>query len=199
MKIKALLIFPCLLAAHLSYGQLTDTSTDIYTPDYGGPFSIGVSIGGGGLLNIPVRYFFSEKTSLEFSPGFRPVVIFYENGKIDWFGNVSLIGGLTVNFSKIYIPAKNNIRMNGIFLKGGGSIGSEINELIFGAGWSYERFKSFNPNRSFNIELGIGMIRMRDMDYGEPGENVHFANDEEFVFQPAIMWRFAWHFFFPKE
>lgn len=146
------------------------------------------------MLNIPLRLFLTEKLPLEFSPGLRPVI--NVDGKI--FLNVALIGGATFYFTKDYIPAKDRVRMNGLFIKGGGSVGSDYNELIFGAGWSYEHFRRFSKSKTFNLELGLGFVRIHNLDYLEIN-GVNIDDEDEFFYEPAIFWRVAWHFFLPKK
>jgi len=164
---------------------------------FGGLFSIGVSVGGGGLVNIPLRIFPTEKFAFELTPGLKPAIDL-NNDKV--YLNIALVGGLTYYFTKDYIQYKNKVRMNGLFIKGGGSFGGRYNEILFGAGWTYERFKVVNQNRSFNIELGFGMIRLKDMDYYlyESGSSLYEGTAEEFFWQPALFWRIAWHFFVVK-
>ena len=195
LKFKFLVLIPCLLAGIVTFGQPVSGQPDINTAGYGGPFSIGVSIGGGGLVNLPIRAFLKENIALEFSPGLRPVV---SDNFENFYMNIALIGGLTINFNKEYIASKDRVRMNGLFIKGGGSLGSHYNELIFGAGWSYERFKAIFPTRSFNLELGIGLIRLHDLDTFE-FEGFYIEGGEDYTYTPAIFWRVAWHFFFPKK
>jgi len=139
-----------------------NNNIEVSTSDFGGLFSIGVSVGGGGLVNIPLRIFPTEKFAFEFTPGLRPVINL-NSGKTCL--NIALMGGLTFYFTKDYIAYKNKVRMNGLFIKGGGSLGGKYNEIIFGAGWLYERFKVVNPYRSFNFELGFGVIRLIDKEY----------------------------------
>jgi hypothetical protein len=191
MKFKILLIFSCLLVGILTFGQPVKGDSEVNSSIYGGPFSIGVSIGAGGLLNIPMRVFITEKVPLEFSPGLRPIVT---SDFSEFYMNISLIGGITVNFSKDYIASKDRVRMNGLFIKGGGSTGSHYNELIFGAGWSYERFKAINKKRSLNFELGFGLTRLHDKDvFGIDGIYTH--GGEEYTYSPVIFWRIAWNLF----
>lgn len=171
---------------------------EVNTSDFGGLFSIGVSVGGGGLVNIPLRIFPTEKFAFEFTPGLRPIINL-NSGKT--YLNIALMGGLTYYFTKDYIQYKNKVRMNGLFIKGGGSLGGKYNEIIFGAGWSYERFKVINPNRSFNFELGFGVIRSKekinyDLEYGYIINPIE--GGQEINWQPALFWRIAWHFFVMK-
>jgi len=170
---------------------------ELNTSDFGGLFSIGVSVGGGGLVNIPFRIFPAENFAFELTPGLKPVIDL-NNDKV--YLNIALVGGLTYYFTKDYIQYKNKVRMNGLFIKGGGSIGGRYNEILFGAGWSHEKFKVVNPNRSFNFELGFGIIRLKDTDYYlyEIGSSMYEGTAEEFFWQPALFWRIAWHFFVVK-
>ncbi len=175
----------------ISGQPVTDTS-EIICSKYGGPLSIGVSVGTGGLVNIPVRLFITEKIPIELSPGLRPLIT---NDLNKLYMNVALIGGITFYFTKDYKLPLDRVRMNGLFIKGGGSIGTPFNELIFGAGWSSEMFKRTDKKTSINFELGLGLIRRHQKDVdGQDG--THLWAEKEPTYYPTVFWRIAWHLFF---
>lgn len=191
MHSKILLILCCIVPCLLTLGQATIDTSEIKSSTYGGPMSIGVSIGTGGLVNIPCRLFITEKIPVEFSPGLRPVIADDLN---KFYMNVALIGGMTFYFIKDYKPSLDRVRMNGLFIKGGGSVGTPFNELIFGAGYSSERFKRVDKKTSVNFELGLGFIRRHQKDVdGQDG--THLFSEKEPAYYPTIFWRIAWHIF----
>ncbi len=114
--------------------------------DFGGKFSLGPALGGGGIIGFPLRYYATQKTIFELGP--------YVRLMSDSFGDSIMVsGGIVYYFSKKYIGHKQKCKSNGIFLKGGASFGDPPT-IFFTAGWAHESFRLKNPRISFNMELG---------------------------------------------
>jgi hypothetical protein len=168
--------------------------------DYGGDISIGVCLGGGGLVGSPFRFFPNENVALELGLFLRPVFI-VENGNFDIDGiNIAVIGGPILYFNKRYNEYKQRVQLNGMFLKAGFSSGSRINETIIAIGWAYERFKKGAKHNSVSFELGLGISMQKDKDF-VPISTYYFSQDESLAksTMPMIYWKLAWNFFSSKK
>jgi len=165
------------------YSSSQDTTT------YGSKFSIGVDIGGGGIVGIPLRVFFTETIVLELGPHLRPVYSFDD----DYFGfNFAAVGGPIFYFRKHTSKMIIKRKMHGVFMKAGYSTGSRLNEILTGAGWSYEKYNLRNSNRSFSLELGIGLAFNTDKTEAATG-----TSDGKST-QPILWFKVAWNFFLGK-
>ena len=74
----------------------------VNTSDYGGIFSTGCSIGGGGLVGIPLRFYLTQKFAIEITAGVRPILSL-SNSTIN-LESISFFytGGLDLYFTKKY-------------------------------------------------------------------------------------------------
>jgi len=167
-------------------------SDNVNTSDYGGTVSLGIDIGGGGLIGIPVRIYLDEKVPLELGVHLRPVLT------NDYAGvNIFYSGGFDFYFSKKYIQHKNKVRMNGMFLKGGFSNGERYNETLVSIGWAHERFKV--KNKSFTFELGLGLCKTRDKEYVPIRNEYYYDSTDGTSISPMIFWKIGWNFFLGKK
>jgi hypothetical protein len=152
--------------------------------DFGGQFSGGIAIGGGGIIGIPMRLYPHPQVAFEFGPYLRPFLILGGPTGI----NGMAAGGFVFYFSK-YVNARGKCRTNGMFLKGGYSWGF-VSDYFAAIGWSYEGFRV--ANRSFGAELGLGY-----MGYNRKQLESKFSPDEEVVgpLPVLIYWKFSWTWF----
>lgn len=158
--------------------------------DYGTKFSMGIDIGNGGLIGMPMKVFIIETFAFEFGPHLRPVL------DVDEFGlNIAFIGGPIFYFGKKARGNKRKIKMNGIFIKAGYSTGSLVKSTMVGLGWSMENFKFGNNRRSFNLELGLG----NNFQTWSPSSNSYSSTDAGKNSQFMIWWKVGWNFFIGKK
>ncbi len=123
---------------------------------FGGVFSIGWSIGGGGLFGVPLRFRLGQQTVFETGFLYRPFL--KSNPSENKFkGGMMVVGSINLGMKKKYNPVKRKVVSNGVFFRGGTGI-SKYKESLFGFGWARERFKPYNKNASFVSELGPGLL-----------------------------------------
>ncbi len=151
IKVVLFSVVLCIAPFAVASAQEAKPSSD----DFGGKFSLGPAIGGGGIVGFPLRYYVTQKAILELGPYFR-------SRYADGFGrSVMVAGGFVYYFSKNYIDYKQKYQSNGIFIKGGYSFGA-FSDYFVAAGWARESFRLKNQRRSFNIELGGGYLGSSD-------------------------------------
>lgn len=154
--------------------------------EYGGKFSSGLAIGGGGLIGYPVSFHTSSKFAFEIGLHYRPLFLNVE----DYWGRTSsslehsVLLSLGTNFylGKSFKEKKQKIKLNGITVKGGAGFGS-FNTTFFAVGWINESFKKKNKKKSFSLELGPGLL------YTYCG-NKH-VEDLSFM----VYWKFQWNWY----
>ncbi|MCD4735625.1 MAG: hypothetical protein K8R53_06245, partial [Bacteroidales bacterium] len=56
------------------FDKLTKEELDFNTSEYGGFFSGGMEVGGGGILGVPLRFYLNEKTVFQAGIHFRPII-----------------------------------------------------------------------------------------------------------------------------
>ncbi|MDA3930068.1 MAG: hypothetical protein PF541_14050 [Prolixibacteraceae bacterium] len=149
--------------------------------DFGGNLGIGIAVGGGGIVGVPVIYSLSNNLKIEVGLFYRPVVDL-TNGSS--YQTIMLAGGPNYFFGSKYISAKNKIKRNGIGLKAGHSFGSYSQSFV-SANWVLENFKQKSPNKSFIFELGLGVIASKSDLYSED-------------LGPLIYWKCHWCFYNKK-
>ena len=65
--------------------------------DYGGKYSFGVAIAGGGILGIPVRYYLNPKTAFEMGAYYRPIIVIYSDlNNYTTYNGLMLAGGTNI-------------------------------------------------------------------------------------------------------
>ncbi|MCP4677016.1 MAG: hypothetical protein GY854_16175, partial [Deltaproteobacteria bacterium] len=156
--------------------ETTDVSSE-NPGDYGGMFTLGVALGGGGIVGIPARIFFAELFAFELGAYYRPVIVI--DGDSDPAG-VMFAGGFDIYFNKRYSDRR--IKLNGIFVKGGFGISRIVYSEFAALGWAHERMHVGNERYSFSFELGTGVLfnqlKQDDVD----------VNDIGFL----LYWKFHW-------
>lgn len=157
---------------------------DVNPDEYGGRFSYGPTIGGGGLVGFPVQFRPSRLTALELGLYFRPIILVNRSDDISFKGGAALAGGLFLYFSKHYNSYKRKVKLNGISLKTGHSFGT-FSQTFGAVAWASERFQKRSPFKSFIFELGLGATssHFKTLEYVDPGT------------QPLIYWKINWAFY----
>jgi len=157
---------------HPDGGKVTNGDDTIY----GGHFSFGGSIGGGGLIGLPIRIYFDKHFVLDLTIGARPMISKSHSSYSVECLNFFYTGGLDLYFTERYNFNKGRLQLHGLFIMYGGSTGLKYVESFYAAGWGYEHYK--NDKESFTFSLGVGKIKLLDYD-----ENL------------LIFWKFGWNFF----
>lgn len=177
----------------MQYNLVNQATKDMDTLNYGGYFSVGFALGGGGLVGIPLRIYPSELVAVDVTLGLRPM-IGTSNSSSEIGINEFLTAGFDFYFNKKYNPTKERVQMSGIFIKGGVSSGKRYDEVFGAVGWAYEHYK--NIKRSFTFELGIGMLKMNDKDFSPATNPLKPAMGEaEYSDKFMIFWKLGWNFF----
>ena len=164
--------------------KITKEVEEINLDEYGGKFSTGVAIGGGGIVGIPLRFYFTPKFAIEAGAYLRPVIKerqSYYSGYYDISAGVMVACGTIIYFQKYYKSHREKIKLNGILLKGGYSF-SEAPDAFISLGWAHESFRKNNKNHSFIFELGFGVI-----------SSYIYSNSSEAM--PLIYWKLHWNWY----
>lgn len=157
--------------------------------DYGGIVALGVAIGGGGLLGIPISIYPTRKVAIKLGVYYRPF-LYSETRNVTIIDNgVMFAGGFNFYINE-RIDSYKRLRMSGITLKGGYSIGN-FPEAFGAMGWASEKF--YLGGRSFSTELGIGIIALINSDY-----SVVYPLTSD-IFQPFLYFKLHWAWFVAKR
>lgn len=145
---------------------------------YGGRFSFGAAIGGGGLLGVPLRFKLVRNSTFEVGPFYRPFAL-NRYGGLEIKSGFMVAAALNLGMDKKYNAVKRKIIANGLFLRGGITL-SEYKETLLGFGWASERFRRNNKKNSFISELGPGLVIRHWLDkpslsYGVDASKVGFV------------------------
>lgn len=139
-------------------------SEKIPLDEYGGDFSYGVAIGGGGLFGIPVKMHLNKKSAFEIGAYYKPAIVsiteegWYDESTTDYYLHSCIIfGGWNFYLGQYFKERKQKVKNNGIAIKGGFGFG-DYSSYILSTGWIHESFKKRNKNHSFQLELGPGLI-----------------------------------------
>lgn len=157
--------------------------------EYGGSFSSGVAIGGGGVFGLPMRYHtsssrFAFELGLYYRPGYFRVKGYY-GSSTDYFVHSGVLSlGSNFYLGKHYKEKKQKIKLNGITIKGGIGMG-EFNTLFAATGWIHESFKKRNKKKSFTLELGIGLIYT---EFSAKGNNLYNSSLGPY-------WKLQWNWY----
>lgn len=169
----------------------------------GGTFSLGMALGGGGIIGAPVlRFYPSRFVALEAGFYLRPSYIatssttYNQNGEVISEENSSKLRfplmfsvGADVFFGEHFNQRANMVSKNGMMFRFGKTLTSDYDESMFAIGWARERYRCERKKTSFVSELGIGMIFF---DY----KNELYQNLElDINYMPAIYWKFNWNWF----
>ncbi|MBN1181612.1 MAG: hypothetical protein JXB49_04935 [Bacteroidales bacterium] len=155
---------------------------------FGGIFSYGLAVGGGGIFGIPLRFGGSD-FSIEAGVYFRPYVEI-ESNRTKVFPGVMFSGGPAINLAENDKYAKSKIVKNGIALRGGYSVGT-VNTAIFSFNWIHESFKKNNPKHSFIFELGPGISYVGSYYRNERG--TFYKSFSSSYFAPMVYWKCHWN------
>ncbi len=184
------------------------------TKEYGGHFGIGVAIGGGGILGVPMRVGLSNMFVLEAGVFLRPSY-YYKKTKtthkvIDNNGNVvyeyydekedqkfacppMIAGGANIFFGENYNERSGKIVRNGMTFKVGHTITPDFTENMYAVGWARERFLEKRKRQSYILELGLGVLH-----YGGDNSPLGEEIDEDIPAIPIIFWKFHWNWYVVK-
>jgi len=159
---------------------------------YGGSFSYGISIGGGGIVGFPIRFHGGEKFAFEMGLHYRPAIIQvtqywdYTSTYLKHAGVFTL--GANYYMGKYYKGRKQKVKLNGIKIMAGAGTG-QYNSFLFGIGWIHESFKKYRNNKSFTFELGPGYAYTDYFKYNM------YHNESYSGGNIAIYWKVQWNCF----
>ncbi|MBN1181613.1 MAG: hypothetical protein JXB49_04940 [Bacteroidales bacterium] len=170
--------------------KITKESSKADVSTFGGNFSYGVAIGGGGIIGMPFR-FGGSAFSFELGAYYRPIVV-SGNTSIQLYSSVMAAGGPGINLGTKEKMSKSKIVKNGISLRGGYAVG-EVNSAIFSLNWMHESFKKDNPKQSFVFELGGGASYIGEYRFTETGSNYSYTTYSYGYYMPLIYWKCHWN------
>lgn len=156
---------------------------------YGGKFSSGIAIGGGGVFGLPMRFHRSDKFAFELGLFYRPGYFTADNyySSSSYFVHSAVISlGPDFYFERHYKERKQKIISNGITIKGGIGFG-EFNTGSIAIGWIHESFKAANKKKSLTFELGPGLVFT---DFNR--NNLYYSNSIL-----GIYWKVQWNWYKP--
>jgi hypothetical protein len=186
--------------------QTTRKIPDVDVKEYGSHFSMGIAIGGGGIIGIPIRVFLHQNIPFEIAVHLRPILFAKattnNNGtnslsSIEIYPNLLITGEFDFFFGRKYVPYK-RISLSGIFIKGGYSTGTRFDGILGAIGWQYERFKLNQKNNSFSFGLGIGVEQLTDKTAKQSDKGGWYGQMEtpqEVYIKPMLYWKIAWNLF----
>lgn len=182
-----LIIFFCTIGTYAQQSS-SDTKTEaVNFEDYGGKFSIGIALGGGGVIGIPFRYYTNRKLSIELGTYFRPCLV-------NVSGNVHglmLAGGVNIFLNEFYVSHKKKIKLDGLSIKCGHSF-TALDETFFSFGWARERFVKDRTKESFILELGMGLLHTYEIK-SSYFFGTYVSNSR--IISPIIYFKFHWSTF----
>ena len=184
------------------------------TKEYGGHLGLGVAIGGGGILGVPLRvglsnmfvleagvflrpsYYYKKTTTYSYvhDPNGNIIYTYYNEDTEEKFACPPMIaGGLNIFFGENYNERSGKIVRNGLAIKAGHTIISDYTENMFAIGWARERFREDRKRQSYNMELGLGIL-----SYGNGNSPLGDAIDEDLPILPFIYYKFHWNWYVVK-
>jgi hypothetical protein len=155
---------------------------------YGGIFSAGIALGGGGLIGVPIRLFPSRNFALELGAYARGLIA------TEVFVGLNINGGLNVYFRDSFNPKRKKIRHDGAFFRGGKTFfGADIKDIIIMGGWTRDIFKPGTTGKVFTLELGAGYnsSKITTTESGSWGYRTTTYTGST----PMLFWKFAWSIF----
>lgn len=163
--------------------KITKETQEIAFNDYGGKYSYGIAMGGGGIVGVPVRYYFNSKVALEAGAFYRLSINLDTETATS---GIMLAGGPILYFDQSHNLFKERIISNGITFKAGYSF-SEYKESMLALAWARESFKKRNKKNSFVFELGAGILKYLESN------NMHYDNGSDI--QPMLYWKVHWSWY----
>lgn len=163
----------------------TSGNTEGLLSEYYIQSSIGVAIGGGGILGATYRYFMNEQLGIEGGIFFRPGLYEDYRGDFQPVYSVAFAAGPVyyLNASK---NAKGKIKKNGISVKLGISPMGDLKEFLGAVNWVHDTYRQENKNRYFSFELGAGFDNRYSMPYD-------ISRDVATTI-PMLYWKLNWFF-----
>jgi hypothetical protein len=160
--------------------------------EYGGTFSYGMSLGGGGIVGVPFRFHNGEKFAFEMGIHYRPTIIYatnYWGGTSTQFEHATLFSvGANYFIGKYFKENKQKVKLNGIKIMAGAGTGG-YDTFLFAIGWTHESFKKYRYNKSFTFELGPGFAFT---DYSSSND---YTADSFSGGSLALYWKVQWNWF----
>ena len=162
--------------------------------EYGGNFSYGVSLGGGGIIGLPIRFHKGEKFAFEMGLHYRPGIIYAD----DYWGRSTLYlehsvvfsTGANFYFGKYFKEKKQKVKLNGLKIMAGAGTGG-YDTYLFAIGWINESFKKFNNHKSFSFELGPGFVITDFSSSNSSG----YPEDTYSGGNIMVYWKLQWNWF----
>lgn len=153
--------------------------------DYFTQSSLGLAVGGGGILGVTYRYFLTEQAGIEGGIFYRPGI--YE----DYYGDFQFISSAMiavgpVYYYKAYKNWKGKIKKNGFSVKVGISPVGEMNEFFGAVNWVLDSYKPEDKNRYFSFEIGAGAIYRYELP-------IDVSRDVAST-MPLLYWKLNWYF-----
>ena len=158
---------------------------------YGGTTSFGIALGGGGVIGIPLRYYFTPMMAFEVGAFYRPIITNpgFGNPQVD--NGILLTGGPVFYLGKYYKAHKDKVKLNGVSLRAGIGI-ANIREALFAVSWVNEGFRKNRTGKSFIFELGLGATTILDAP-----NFISYSNNLRT--QPIIYFKCHWSFYGRKR
>jgi len=163
--------------------KITKEANEVNLEEYGGKFSYGIALGGGGIFGIPIRYYSSPTFALEIGAYYRPM---FNLDSETTNGGIMISGGTNIFLNRSFDYSRGKLKLDGISLKAGYSF-ANYPESIFAVGWAHESFKKENKKRSFIFELGMGISKLNT------NADFFYANGKKT--QPIIYWKCNWNWY----
>ena len=163
---------------------------------YGGTVGLGVALGGGGVLGMPLRFNLSKHIAFETSATVRPALIQYQYPSEtynEWFFPIMLTAEFDFFGNPKFKPRANKIVKNGLTLFGGISTSVDVPISLAAIGWSRERFRLNNKKHSYIFSLGAG-IQSLDLS-AVTGE----SSVDGPTLMPMLLLRFHWNWYFKSD
>ncbi|RPH29399.1 MAG: hypothetical protein EHM93_17405 [Bacteroidales bacterium] len=159
--------------------------------EYGGKYSIGIAVGGAGLIGVPFRYYPTKKFAWELGLYSRFI------SKVDilegysFYNQINIHGGTNIFFNKFYKAKRGKIKLNGLAIKSTQSL-NVIPETSFYFGWAHESFRiEKRKNSSFILELGFGLNKIWN------DSRSLYSNNSSI--QPSGYFKIQWSWYFKSS
>lgn len=174
--------------------------------EYGSSFGLGVAIGGGGIIGLPLRFNLTKNIAMEAGVFLRPTMITTETTYTDGWGNTygikeetefrmpaHLSGGLDFFLGDNFKPYNNKVIKNGIMFRAGTTLITDYSETMLTLGWVRERFRIGKKMSSYMFSLGPGILM-----YEEGSNPWSDQLGDDYPIIPIIYWKLHWNFYVGK-